>query len=310
MRRNPLFLTVLLALALVWAGCSSGPPSLSISAKNGRNGLALDAANTVELTAVIKGVEVNPDEIVWSVSDPLLAEITGSGRSVTVTGLKAGEVVVSAVYGDLEDAYKLYIFDTKPVKEVFREDFEGFDAGTPSAKAGYSFSGNTVIAAGEGGQGEKALKLTKTGENAQLRVEFGQALTKGSVSMLLKKPNGTGSFNVSLVGADQRAGFQMTNNNGLRYRTIEGTVSADTQLGTVDTNNWLRLEIVFDNDAGTYSFYQGEGGGRALIGGPVPYSRGAEGITGVEIQHAGNEGQVILVDDIAVVDLAAQGIVF
>ncbi|MGB4379781.1 MAG: Ig-like domain-containing protein, partial [Limnochordia bacterium] len=182
MRRNPLFLTVLLALALVWAGCSSGPPSLSISAKNGRNGLALDAANTVELTAVIKGVEVNPDEIVWSVSDPLLAEITGSGRSVTVTGLKAGEVVVSAVYGDLEDAYKLYIFDTKPVKEVFREDFEGFDAGTPSAKAGYSFSGNTVIAAGEGGQGEKALKLTKTGENAQLRVEFGQALTKGSVS--------------------------------------------------------------------------------------------------------------------------------
>ena len=70
----------------------------------------------------------------------------------------------------------------------------------------------------------------------------------------------------------------MTNNNGLRYRTIEGTVSADTQLGTVDTNNWLRLEIVFDNDAGTYSFYQGEGGGRALIGDPVPYSRGAEGI--------------------------------
>ena len=312
MRKKPLVLAVVLILVVGLTGCSTDPASITISGKDGRNGLVITDTNTAELTAVVTNQmnePVNEDEIVWSVSDPSLATITGEGATATVTGVKAGKVVVTAAYGELKGTFNLYIFETKPAKEI-RENFEGFAAGTPAATAGYTFSGNAVIATGEGGQGTNVLKLTKTAENAQLQVDFGQPVTKGSVSLLVKKPAGSGSYNVSLAGAGKRAGFQLTNNNGFRHRNTEGSSSSDTQLGSVDTNNWLRLEIVFDNDAGTYSFYQGEGSSRSLIGGPVPYARGENGITGVEIQHAGTEGQIICVDDIIVTDLTLQNIVF
>ena len=189
--------------------------------------LVITDTNTVELTAVVTNQmnePVNEDEIVWSVSDPSLATITGEGATATVTGVKAGKVVVTAAYGELKGTFNLYIFETKPAKEI-RENFEGFAAGTPAATAGYTFSGNAVIATGEGGQGTNVLKLTKTAENAQLQVDFGQPVTKGSVSLLVKKPAGSGSFNVSLAGAGKRAGFQLTNNNGFRHRNTEGSSS-------------------------------------------------------------------------------------
>jgi len=307
MRKDILLIVVLLLVAGL-AGCSPDASSIIISGQDGRNGLILSDTNTVELTAAAGDqVEIDPNEIVWSVSDPELASIAGQGQTVTVTGIKPGTVVVTAAYGELEGKYTLFIYESVPVKEVFREDFEGFEEGTPTVE-GYTFEGNAVVATGEGGQGAKALKLTKTADNAEFHADFGQPLVNGSISLLIKKPTGTGTCNVSLAGAGERAGFQLTNNNKLRYRNTGGSVSSDTQIGTVDTSNWLRLEIVFDNNAGTYSFYQGEG--RALIGGPVSYTKGDEGITGIEIVHQGNEGQVICIDEIVVTDLSVPDIVF
>ncbi len=313
------FAILLLVLIVGLTGCMEPEVNTIQVSGPSNNILILADGNQMVLTASVldqrgEVFPFDPDKITWQVSDPSIASIDAStGKTVTLTALAAENITLILGYDDIEVKETIFVFAEQPQVVVFNEDFEGFNTGALSASNSLSVSGTVDVISGKRGQGDKALKLrvTEAGgskTNADFRADFGSGLKNHKISFLINKPAGVGTANVHLLGTEVNSGFQLTNGNAVRYRTTEGSVSADTQIGEIASDQWVRIEIEFNDDAGTYSFYQGSGASRTVIGSNIKYAKGDNGITGLRVVHQGNANTDIFIDDIIVTDLVLENI--
>lgn len=311
-------LVLLLIVALGLSGCfASKPPeasSIAIGVEDNVNALVVD--DELVFTASVKDqkdedFEVDEADISWEINNGDVAELDDdSGYSVTLTALAQGNVTVTATYDEFSETYEIIVFETQPEVVVFSENFEDFATGDPIETVGYTFPPHSEIIEENTGEGSKSLKIAKVDTNAEFEIEFENSLTKHRVSFLINKPSEIGTFNVYIKGTDKDAGFQLTNGNAFRYRDAEGSVSSDTEIGSIPVGEWVRIDIEFDNEEGIYSFYKDDGSGRSKIGSEYEYSPSELGITGLQFRHQGNNNTEAYVDDIVVTDIFVESLTF